>query len=64
MTKNTFCSLTKTAIVDERDANRMYMKMANMTNNWLLKKLIHDIARDERKHLSDWVMIRKMMCMK
>lgn len=46
--------ILRTAIIAELDAINLYEQMANMTENENIKKLLLDIAREEKTHVGEF----------
>ena len=46
--------ILRAAIIAELDATSLYEQMANMTRNELLKKVLLDIAREEKTHVGEF----------
>ena len=52
-----FKNLVKEAIADELSAVAMYVQMANMVKNPVLRAIIFSIAGDEYNHARTWMTI-------
>jgi len=46
--------ILRAAIIAELDATSLYEQMASMTKNELLKKVLLDIAREEKTHVGEF----------
>ncbi|HEX78631.1 MAG TPA: rubrerythrin [Dehalococcoidia bacterium] len=46
--------ILRAAIIAELDATSLYEQMASMTKNALLKKVLLDIAREEKTHVGEF----------
>jgi rubrerythrin len=46
--------ILRTAVIAELDAINLYEQMANMTENRNLKRLLLDVAREEKTHIGEF----------
>ena len=46
--------ILRAAIIAELDATNLYEQMASMTKNAILKKVLLDIAREEKTHVGEF----------
>lgn len=46
--------ILRIAIIAELDAINLYEQMANLTENMYLKKLLLDVAREEKTHVGEF----------
>jgi rubrerythrin len=46
--------ILRAAIIAELDATNLYEQMANLTQNQMLKKVLLDIAREEKTHVGEF----------
>lgn len=53
--KNINLEILRMGIIAELDAINLYEQMAEMTNDKLLKKILLDIAREEKTHVGEFL---------
>ena len=53
-TPNTDEEILRTAIIAELDAVNLYTQMANNTKNEKLKKILLDVAKEEKTHVGEF----------